>query len=46
MGDGPVDIIVVPGVVSHIEFMHESAGYTAFLRRLPAPAFPPYYPNV
>jgi pimeloyl-ACP methyl ester carboxylesterase len=34
MGDGPVDIILVPGVVSHVEFMHEVAGYTAFLRRL------------
>jgi class 3 adenylate cyclase/pimeloyl-ACP methyl ester carboxylesterase len=36
MGDGPVDIIMVPGVVSHIEFLHESPGYTAFLRRLSA----------
>jgi hypothetical protein len=26
---GPLDIIMVPGVVSHIEFMHEMAGYTA-----------------
>jgi pimeloyl-ACP methyl ester carboxylesterase len=34
MGDGPVDIIMVPGLVSHIEFMHEMPGYTAFLRRL------------
>jgi pimeloyl-ACP methyl ester carboxylesterase len=34
MGDGPVDIILVPGVVSHVEFMHEIPGYTAFLRRL------------
>lgn len=34
MGDGPVDIILVPGVVSHVEFMHEIAGYTNFLRRL------------
>jgi class 3 adenylate cyclase/pimeloyl-ACP methyl ester carboxylesterase len=34
MGAGPVDIILVPGVVSHIEFMHEMPGYTAFLRRL------------
>ena len=34
MGDGPVDIIMVPGFVSHVEFMHELAGYTAFLRRL------------
>src|SRR5580698_8755674 len=34
IGDGPCDIIMVPGVVSHVEFMHELAGYTAFLRRL------------
>jgi pimeloyl-ACP methyl ester carboxylesterase len=34
MGDGPLDIILVPGVVSHIEFMHELTGYTSFLRRL------------
>lgn len=34
MGEGPVDIVLVPGIVSHIEFMHELPGYTAFLRRL------------
>jgi pimeloyl-ACP methyl ester carboxylesterase len=34
MGDGPIDIILVPGVVSHVEFLHEMMGYTAFLRRL------------
>ena len=34
MGYGPVDIILVPGFMSHIEFMHELPGYTAFLRRL------------
>ena len=34
MGDGPVDIILVPGFMSHIEFQHEAPGYTAFLRRL------------
>src|SRR5580693_7287645 len=34
MGDGPEDIILVPGSVSHIEFQHEMTGYTAFLRRL------------
>jgi class 3 adenylate cyclase len=36
MGAGPVDIIMVPGVVSHIEYTHETDGYTAFLRRLSA----------
>ena len=34
MGDGPVDIILVPGFMSHIEFMHELPGHTAFLRRI------------
>jgi pimeloyl-ACP methyl ester carboxylesterase len=34
MGAGPVDIILVPGFISHVEFMHELAGYTAFPRRL------------
>jgi class 3 adenylate cyclase len=34
MGDGPEEIIIVPGVVSHVEFLHEMPGYTAFLRRL------------
>jgi pimeloyl-ACP methyl ester carboxylesterase len=34
MGDGPADVVLVPGFMSHIEFMHELPGYTAFLRRL------------
>ena len=34
MGNGPVDIIVVPGLFSHVEFLHEMPGYTAFTRRL------------
>jgi len=34
MGDGPVDLVIVPGLFSHIEFLHEMPGYTAFLRRL------------
>src|SRR5271166_2769978 len=34
MGDGPIDIIMVPGLISHVEFAHEIPGYTAFLRRL------------
>jgi class 3 adenylate cyclase len=34
MGKGPLDIILVPGVVSHVEFLHEFAGFTDFLRRL------------
>jgi class 3 adenylate cyclase len=34
MGNGPVDIVIVPGIISHVEFLHEMPGYTAFLRRL------------
>jgi class 3 adenylate cyclase len=34
MGDGPVNLILVPGIVSHVEFSHERPGYTSFLRRL------------
>jgi pimeloyl-ACP methyl ester carboxylesterase len=34
MGEGPIDIVLVPGVISHLEFQHELPGYTAFLRRL------------
>ena len=30
----PSTLLSVPGVVSHVEFLHELAGYTAFLRRL------------
>jgi class 3 adenylate cyclase len=34
IGDGPVDIFMIAGSVSHVEFLHEIKGYTAFLRRL------------
>ena len=34
MGDGPIDMVLVPGVVSHVGFAHELPGLTAFLRRL------------
>jgi class 3 adenylate cyclase/pimeloyl-ACP methyl ester carboxylesterase len=36
MGDGPVDLILVPGFMSHIEFLHEAPGYTSSLHRLSA----------
>src|SRR4051794_13151917 len=36
MGDGPVDLILVPGMITHLEFLHEFPGYTDFLRRLAA----------
>ncbi len=34
MGNGPMDVILVPGMISHVEFLHEMPGYTDFLRRL------------
>ena len=34
MGDGPIDIVLVPGLLSHVEFLHEFPGYTSCLRRL------------
>jgi hypothetical protein len=33
-GDGPVDLLLVPIVVPHVEFLHKPPGFTAFLRRL------------
>jgi class 3 adenylate cyclase/pimeloyl-ACP methyl ester carboxylesterase len=34
MGRGPLDFIIVPGQISHVEFNHELPGFTAFLQRL------------
>jgi len=34
MGSGPVDIILVPGIISHIDYQHELPGYTQILRRM------------
>jgi class 3 adenylate cyclase/pimeloyl-ACP methyl ester carboxylesterase len=34
LGDRPIDLILVPGLFSHIDFLHELPSYTAFLRRL------------
>jgi class 3 adenylate cyclase/pimeloyl-ACP methyl ester carboxylesterase len=34
MGEGPIDLILVPGLTTHVEFLHEIPGYTDFLRRL------------
>ena len=31
IGDGPRDLIFVPGIISHVEFFHELPGYTEFL---------------
>ena len=34
MGDGPLDLLIVPGFISHLEHAWEDAGYTRFLQRL------------
>lgn len=34
MGDGPLGLVIAPGMVSHVEFFHELPGYTRFLQRL------------
>ena len=34
MGHGPLDIVIVPGSISYVEFHHELPGFTAFLHRL------------
>jgi class 3 adenylate cyclase/pimeloyl-ACP methyl ester carboxylesterase len=34
MGNGPLDIVIVPGAISHVEFHHELPGLTAFLHHL------------
>jgi class 3 adenylate cyclase len=34
LGEGPRDLVFVPGVISHVEFFHELPGYTDFLRGL------------
>lgn len=36
MGDGPIDIIMVPGSISHVELFHEFPQYAEFLRKLSA----------
>jgi pimeloyl-ACP methyl ester carboxylesterase/class 3 adenylate cyclase/DNA-binding CsgD family transcriptional regulator len=34
LGDGPVDLILIPSFVSHLEYCWEEPGYARFLRRL------------
>jgi pimeloyl-ACP methyl ester carboxylesterase len=34
MGAGPLDVLVVPGIVSHVEAFHELPGYTRLLELL------------
>jgi len=33
-GNGPLDLVVVPGIVSHVEAFHELPGYSRFIERL------------
>lgn len=33
-GDGPVDLVFVPGLVSHVELMWDDPAYARFMRRL------------
>jgi class 3 adenylate cyclase/pimeloyl-ACP methyl ester carboxylesterase len=35
-GDGPIDLVLVPGFVSHVELLGEEPGVARFLRRLTA----------
>ncbi len=30
VGDGPFDLVVVPGLVSHVEFFHQLPGHSRF----------------
>jgi pimeloyl-ACP methyl ester carboxylesterase len=34
IGDGPRDLVYVPGIVSHVEFFHRLPGYSEFLQGL------------
>ncbi len=36
MGTGPLDLVLVPGVISHVEYLHQMPGYTDTLRRMAA----------
>jgi pimeloyl-ACP methyl ester carboxylesterase len=33
-GEGPVDLLIIPGLISHIEAFHELPSYTQFIARL------------
>lgn len=34
MGSGAVDVVIVPGIISHVEYLHELPGYTDALRNM------------
>jgi pimeloyl-ACP methyl ester carboxylesterase len=31
IGEGPRDLVIVPGIISNVEFFHQLPGYTDFL---------------
>ncbi len=33
-GNAAQDLIIVPGIVSHVEFSHEMPGYSSFINKL------------
>ena len=35
-GEGLLDLVLVPGLISHIEFFHRLPGYSNYVRRLAA----------
>jgi pimeloyl-ACP methyl ester carboxylesterase len=36
LGNGSIDLILILGILSHVEFVHEIPGWTEFLRRMAA----------
>lgn len=34
VGEGPVNLVVIPGIINNVELFHEIPGYTAFFARL------------
>ncbi|MBL4667591.1 MAG: adenylate/guanylate cyclase domain-containing protein [Sneathiella sp.] len=34
MGEGELDIVIAPGLISHVELAHDFPGYTRYLKRL------------
>lgn len=35
LGDGPIDLLIIPGAISHVELMPEWPGWVTFAQRLP-----------
>jgi hypothetical protein len=38
LGEGPFDVVITPGAISHVELQWETAGWTALLRGAAGPA--------